>query len=78
VLRLADLSKSMDAAKQDKRSLRPEDLVECFIRPYFEPGFHGAARAVHPPTQTASSDMTQWVFVQHLDPLPWSSSMRRA
>lgn len=69
VLRLADLSKTMDAAKQGKRSLRLEDLVECFIRPYFEPGFHGALLArfilqhrLHP------SDMTQRVFVQHLDP----------
>jgi AcrR family transcriptional regulator len=69
VLRLADLSKSMDAAKQDKRSLRLEDLVECFTRPYFEPGFHGALLArfilqhrLHP------SEMTQRVFVQHLDP----------
>ncbi|MEO5670472.1 MAG: TetR family transcriptional regulator [Ramlibacter sp.] len=69
VLRLADLSKYMDAARQDKRSLRLQDLVDCFIRPYFEPGFHGALLArfilqhrLHP------SDMTQRVFVQHLDP----------
>lgn len=69
VLRLADLSKYMDAASQDKRSLRLEDLVDCFIRPYFEPGFHGALLArfilehrLHP------SDMSQRVFVQHLDP----------
>jgi AcrR family transcriptional regulator len=69
VLRLADLSKYMDAAHQDKRSLRLEDLVDCFIRPYFEPGFHGTLLArfilqhrLHP------SEMTQRVFVQHLDP----------
>jgi AcrR family transcriptional regulator len=69
VLRLADLSKYMDAANQEKRSLRLEDLVDCFIRPYFEPGAHGALLArfilqhrLHP------SDMTQRVFVQHLDP----------
>ena len=69
VLRLADLSKYMDAAKQAKRSLRLEDLVDCFIRPYFEPGFHGTLLArlilqhrLHP------SEMTQRVFVQHLDP----------
>src|SRR5881275_2858058 len=37
VLRLAELSKYMDAADRDKRSLRLEDLVDCFIRPYFEP-----------------------------------------
>jgi AcrR family transcriptional regulator len=69
VLRLADLSKHIDAAERDKRSLRLEDLVDCFTRPYFEPGFHGALLArfilqhrLHP------SDMTQRVFVQHLDP----------
>lgn len=69
VLRLADLSKYRDAAKQNKRSLRLEDLVDCFIRPYFEPGFHGTLLArfilqhrLHP------SEMTQRVFVQHLDP----------
>ena len=69
VLRLADLSKYRDAAHQGKRSLRLKDLVDCFIRPYFEPGFHGALLArfilqhrLHP------SDMTQRVFVQHLDP----------
>ena len=69
VLRLADLSNYMDAASQDKRSLRLEDLVDCFIRPYFEPGFHGTLLArfilqhrLHP------SEMTQRVFVQHLDP----------
>jgi AcrR family transcriptional regulator len=69
VLRLADLSKYTDAADKTKRSLQLEDLVDCFIRPYFEPGFHGALLArfilqhrLHP------SDMTQRVFVQHLDP----------
>ena len=69
VLRLADVSAYMDAANQDKRSLRLEDLVDCFIRPYFEPGFHGTLLArfilqhrLHP------SEMTQRVFVQHLDP----------
>ncbi len=69
VLRLADLSKYMDAAKQGKRSLRLEDLVDCFIRPYFEPGLHGMLLArfilqhrLHP------SEMTRRVFVQHLDP----------
>ena len=68
-LRLADLSKYMDAAKHEKRSLRLEDLVDCFIRPYFEPGLHGTLLArfilqhrLHP------SEMTQRVFVQHLDP----------
>jgi AcrR family transcriptional regulator len=69
VLRLADLSNYMDAASQDKRALRLEDLVDCFIRPYFEPGFHGTLLArfilqhrLHP------SEMTHRVFVQHLDP----------
>jgi AcrR family transcriptional regulator len=69
VLRLADLSKYMDAAHQGKRPLRLVDLVDCFIRPYFEPGFHGTLLArfilqhrLHP------SEMTQRVFVQHLDP----------
>lgn len=69
VLRLADLSKYSDAAKRDKRSLRLEDLLDCFIRPYFEPGFHGTLLArfilqhrLHP------SEMTQRVFEHHLDP----------
>jgi AcrR family transcriptional regulator len=69
VLRLADLSKCMDTAHQEKRALRLEDLVDCFIRPYFEPGFHGAllARFIlqH---RLQPSDMTERVFAQHLDP----------
>jgi AcrR family transcriptional regulator len=69
VLRLEDLSNCTEAAKREKRSLRLEDLLDCFIRPYFEPGFHGALLArfilqhrLHP------SEMTQRVFEQHLDP----------
>jgi AcrR family transcriptional regulator len=69
VLRLADLSKCMDAARQNNSALRLEDLVNCFLRPYFEPGFHGALLArfilqhrLHP------SEMTRRVFVQYLDP----------
>ena len=69
VLRLADLSRVMDASRQDRRSLRLEDLVDCFIRPYFEPGVHGAllARFIlqH---RLDPSEMTQRVFEQHLDP----------
>lgn len=69
VLRLADLSACMNAADQGKRPLRLEDLMDCFMRPYFEPGFHGTLLArfilehrLHP------SEMSQRVFVQHLDP----------
>src|SRR5687768_5428794 len=45
VLRLADLSTVMDASRQNKTAPRLEDLVECFLRPYFEPGIHGALLA---------------------------------
>lgn len=69
VLRLADLSKYMDAARESKSPLRLEDLIDCFLRPYFEPGYHGALLArfiiqhrLHP------SEMTSRVFVQYLDP----------
>ena len=36
VLRLADLSRVMDSSRHNKIPLRLEDLVDCFIRPYFE------------------------------------------
>ncbi|VTU28341.1 putative DNA-binding transcriptional regulator [Variovorax sp. PBS-H4] len=69
VLRLADLSRYMDAARESKSSLRLEDLIDCFLRPYFAPGLHGALLArfiiqhrLHP------SEMTRRVFVQYLDP----------
>lgn len=65
VLRLADLSTYVKSATE----LRLEDLVACFVRPYFEPGVNGALLArfilqhrLHP------SEMTRRVFVQYLDP----------
>lgn len=45
VLLLADLSRFMDASRESRTPLRLEDLVDCFIRPYFEPGVHGALLA---------------------------------
>jgi AcrR family transcriptional regulator len=69
VLRLADLSRVMDASRQGKTPLRLEDLVDCFIRPYFEPGVHGAllARFIlqH---RLDPSEMTHRVFEQYLNP----------
>jgi len=69
VLRLADLSSVMDASRQSKTPLQLEDLVECFIRPYFEPGVHGAllARFIlqH---RLDPSEMTHRVFEQYLNP----------
>jgi len=69
VLRLADLSRIMGASRQNRASLRLEDLVDCFIRPYFEPGVHGAllARFIlqH---RLDPSEMTHRVFEQHLNP----------
>ncbi|MDI3383618.1 TetR family transcriptional regulator [Xenophilus aerolatus] len=69
VLRLAELSKVMDASRQNKTSLRLEDLVDCFIKPYFEPGVHGPlfARFIlqH---RLDPSEMTHRVFEQHLNP----------
>lgn len=68
-LRLADLSRLMDASRQNRTSLRMEDLVDCFIRPYFEPGVHGPllARFIlqH---RLDPSEMTHRVFEQHLNP----------
>jgi len=59
----------MDASRQNRTSLRLEDLVDCFIRPYFEPGVHGAllARFIlqH---RLDPSEMTHRVFEQHLNP----------
>ncbi|VWX62897.1 Transcriptional regulator, TetR family [Burkholderiales bacterium 8X] len=69
VLRLADLSRVMDASRQSKTPLQLEDLVDCFIRPYFEPGLHGAllARFIlqH---RLDPSEMTHRVFEQYLNP----------
>jgi len=69
VLRLADLSRVMDSSRHDKTPLRLEDLVHCFIRPYFEPGVHGPllARFIlqH---RLDPSEMTHRVFEQHLNP----------
>lgn len=69
VLRLADLSSVMEASRQNRTPLRLEDLVDCFIRPYFEPGFHGAllARFIlqH---RLDPSEMTHRVFEQYLNP----------
>ena len=65
MLRLADLSTYVKSVSE----LRLEDLVACFVRPYFEPGFNGALLArfilqhrLYP------SEMTRRVFVQYLDP----------
>ena len=65
LLRLADLSTYVKSTSE----LRLEDLVACFVRPYFEPGYNGALLArfilqhrLHP------SEMTRRVFVQYLDP----------
>lgn len=69
VLRLAELSKVMDTSRQNNTPLRLEDLVDCFIRPYFEPGVHGPllARFIlqH---RLDPSEMTHRVFEQHLNP----------
>lgn len=69
VLRLADLSRVMDASRQNKTLLQLGDLVDCFIRPYFEPGVHGAllARFIlqH---RLDPSEMTHRVFEQYLNP----------
>ncbi|WP_395346978.1 TetR/AcrR family transcriptional regulator [Variovorax sp. UC122_21] len=69
VLRLADLSRVMDASRENRTALRLEDLVDCFIRPYFEPGVHGAllARFIlqH---RLDPSEMTHRVFEQYLNP----------
>ena len=69
VLRLADLSRVMDSSRHNKIPLRLEDLVDCFIRPYFEPVVHGAllARFIlqH---RLDPSEMTHRVFEQYLNP----------
>lgn len=69
VLRLADLSTYVKLATENAIALRVEDLVSCFLRPYFEPGFNGSLLArfilqhrLHP------SEMTRRVFEQYLDP----------
>jgi AcrR family transcriptional regulator len=69
VLRLAAVSRVMDASRQNGTAPQLEDLVDCFIRPYFEPGIHGAllARLIlqH---RLDPSEMTHRVFEQYLNP----------
>jgi AcrR family transcriptional regulator len=68
-MRLADLSAYMASAQATGEPVRLEALVECFIRPYFEPLLTGQlfARFIlqH---RLQPSDMTRRVYEQHLDP----------
>lgn len=68
-IRLADLSTYMESAEAKGEPLKLEDLVACFIRPYFEPGINGGLFArfilqhrLHP------SEMTRRVYEQYMDP----------